>query len=320
MVLKFTRRISLLILLGFLFCTIGAGLKPAHVAVQPKEPPRAMWVWDVKIFQDKEASNRLFNFCKTYNINLLFYTAYKVTGQTVEKDYKRFNSQAHKRGILVHALAGDPRWAIEKYHHRFLEWTNNVLDFNKSASADERFDGIHADVEPYILGKVWEQSHKSLLIQYLDVCEKVKEVIKRNGSPIVFAVDVPFWYDDDTTMWVEWHKKMSPANYHALDIADQIIIMDYRNFADGDNGSVLLAKNEINYAGTIGKKAYIGQETGRKLEPDYITFGGTNADYMEKQLGKIVKAYAGNPGFAGIAIHHYISYKRLLRESGKVVE
>lgn len=285
-------------------------------AVQEKpEPARAMWVWDVKIFQDEEATGRLLNFCRGKNINTLFYTAYKVIGN-LQADYRSFNRQAHGRGISVHALAGDPRWAVEKYHHRFLEWVSEILQFNSTAAADERFDAIHSDVEPYLMGKMWEQDHQALLVQYINMNEKGRGFISQAGHKIIFAADVPFWYDDDTTMWVEWKQKVSPANYHILDIVDQIAIMDYRNFAEGENGSILLAKNEILYADRIGKKVYIGQETTKNLNPEYITFGGTSIDYMEQEIRKLVRIYINNPSFAGIAMHHYVSYKRLLRESG----
>jgi len=320
MILRFKKYALLLILLGIFFASTTKALEPGVHDPDPKEPPRAMWVWDVKIFQDEEASARLFNFCKARNINTLFYTAYKVTGSNIEKDYRRFNKEAHKRGISIQALAGDPRWAVEKYHQRFLEWAGNILEFNKIAAVDEKFDGMHADVEPYLIGGMWEQNSAGILVQFLDASKKVKALIDNSGSKIIFAADVPFWYDDDAAMWVDWQDKVSPANYHLLDILDEIAIMDYRNFAEGDNGSILLAKNEVDYASKAGKKVYIGQETGKDLKPEYITFGGTNADYMEAEIKKLVTAYIDNPGFKGIAIHHYISYKRLLRESGKAVE
>lgn len=321
MFLNTDKNIFFLILLGFLFFTffIQAAVFGAP-GPNPDEPPRAMWVWDIKIFQDQEATSKLLNFCKDSNIGVLFYTAYKVTGNNIEKDYRNFNKQAHRRGISVQALAGDPRWAIERYHHRFINWANDILEFNKNSSIDERFDGLHADVEPYLLGKMWEENSKGMLVQYLDITKKVKDFIVQSGSNILFVVDAPFWYDDDTDMWLEWQKKFSPGSYHLLDIIDMIVIMDYRNFAQGENGSILLVKNEVDYAAGIGKKVYIGQETGRGLKPEYVTFGGTNSDYMEKEIKKLADVYIGNPGFAGIAIHHYISYKKLLRESGKTVK
>lgn len=300
--------------------TVSAKVISSSETVPTKpEPARAMWVWDVKIFQDEEATARLLNFCREKNINTLFYTAYKVIGN-LQADHRKFNKKAHGRGISVHALAGDPRWAVEKYHHRFLEWVSEILQFNSTAAANERFDAIHSDVEPYLMGKMWEQDHQALLVQYINMNEKGRGFISHAGHKIIFAADVPFWYDDDTTMWVEYKQKVSPANYHILDIVDEIAIMDYRNFAEGENGSILLAKNEILYADRVGKKVYIGQETTKNLSPEYITFGGRSIDYMEKEIKKLVRAYINNPSFAGIAIHHYISYKRLLRESGMAVK
>jgi hypothetical protein len=310
------RRPFLLILCGFFVLTT---VSYSAVAPEMPEPPRAMWVWDVKVFQDDDATKRLLNFCKERNINLLFYTAYKVKGN-LEADYRNFNKRAHKRGILVQALAGDPRWALERYHLRILEWTLEILEFNSASAEIERFDGIHVDVEPYLLGKIWEEDNKNILAQTLQMYKKTRTLIAQSNSLITFAADLPFWYDDDTDMWIEWQKRVSPANYHILDMVDQIAIMDYRNFAEGDNGSVLLAKNEISYADSAGKKVYIGQETGKNLEPAYITFGGTNIDYMEKEIKKLVNAYINYKSFAGIAIHHYVSYKRLLKESGKTAE
>lgn len=320
----YRRKFVVLILCGFFVFALGVDTSlGVHVeiadAAEPQEPPRAMWVWDVKIFQDNDATERLLDFCKEKNINLLFYTAYKVSGRP-ESDYKKFNSKAHKRGILVQALAGDPRWALEKYHHQILEWISEILRFNSACAINERFDGVHINVEPYLLGKLWEQNNKDVLTQCLDMHEKAKSLVDQSGVLVTFATDVPFWYDDDTDMWIEWHKKVSPANYHILDIVDQIAIMDYRNFAQGENGSILLAKNEMSYAQIAGKKVYIGQETGKNLDPSYVTFGGTNIDYMEKEIRKLVNAYINNNSFAGIAIHHYVSYKRLLKESGKIVE
>jgi len=274
-----------------------------------------MWVWDVKIFQDNEATQRLLDFCKEKNIGTLFYTAYKVTG-AVEKDYRNFNKLAHKNGIFVHALAGDPRWALEKYHDRFLEWISDVLEFNKRASSEERFDAVHTDIEPYLLGKAWELDSKNILIQHIDMYKKGKDLIAKNGSSILLAADMPFWYDDDPEMWIQWREKISPANYHILDIIDQIIVMDYRNFADGENGSILLVKNEISYADRVGKKVYIGQETTKDLTPEYITFANKSPDYMEAQIKKLVDVYRSHPSFVGIAIHHYISYKKFLRGNG----
>ncbi len=303
---------GLLVFITHVYC---AGRQTVGAPV--KEPPRAMWVWDVKIAQDKDATERLINFCKQKNINLLFYTAYNPKAN-LAAGYRKFNRLLHENNISVHALAGDPRWALEKYHNRCLEWVKSCLEFNNDSKSPERFDGIHSDVEPYLVGKQWEADNKGVLIQYIQMNKNMSEYIKQSGQQVTLAADVPFWYDDDVNMWVEYNNKISPANYHILDIMDEIAVMDYRNFAEGENGSITLARNEIGYAGRINKKVYIGQETQDNLTPDYITFAGTDVGYMEGQIQKLVSAYINNPGFAGIAMHHYISYKRFLRKNEEV--
>ena len=315
MSLKLAKKIFLFVFAGFfIFLPFSSAGTQSLAEPGIKEPPRAMWVWDVKIFQDAKASRHLFDFCEERDINTLFYTAYQVKGSAAG-DYRRFNKSAHQRGIFVHALAGDPRWGFERYHHRFLLWVNDILEFNKASAENERFDAIHSDVEPHTMGKRWEDDRKGILAQYLDVSEKVKKAVAESDCPTAFVMDVPFWYDDDVSLWLEWRHKMSPASYHLLDIADKIVIMDYRNFAEGQNGSILLVKNEIAYADRIGKKIYIGQETGRNLTPAYISFANTSVDYMEKEIKKLVTEYIAHPSFSGIAIHYYMSYREFLSET-----
>jgi len=272
-----------------------------------------MWVWDVKIAADDEATERLLDFCQDKNIDLLFLTAYNVSGKMTPV-YQKFNSEACQRGIRVHALAGDPRWALEKFHDRALDWAEAVLIFNARSKPEERFDALHTDVEPYLFKKAWEQDKSQILKEYLCMNEKIVQLVRKKKAEIKVFADIPFWYDDDPQMWVEWKGKYAPPSYHILDTIDAIVIMDYRNFAEGENGSICLAKNEIEYASKIGKQVYIGQETKKNLYPEYITFATTSAASMEEEIGKLVDTYIDSPGFEGIAIHHYLSYKRLLRK------
>lgn len=280
-----------------------------------EEPPRAMWVWDVKIPTSPETTLGLIDFCKSKKIELLYLSAFNFNEKWTSS-YKFFNALAHKNGIEVHALAGDPRWCIEKYHKQPIEWVRKVLIFNKQCRPEERFDGIHSDAEPYVLGSVWEQNRQILLRWYLDLNQKIADMLDIEGAEVVFGADIPFWYDDDASMQVEWHGTVKPPSFHMLDTVNEITIMDYRNFADGPNGSIALARFEIDYAGRMGKKVYIGQETKTDVYPEYISFGGLSEETMEKEIRRLIDAYIGHPGFAGIAIHHYRSYRKLV-EKGK---
>ncbi len=275
------------------------------------EPPRAMWVWDVKIPASKEATKRLLEFCRSRNINRLYLSAYNINEGT-SKNFRFFNQSAHNSGIFVHAMGGDPRWGLERYHQQPLRWVEEVLSFNRASKSAERFDGIQNDTEVYLLGKVWEQNKEGILKEYLDLNRKIIELRQIEEADIIYACDIPFWYDDDSSLVVNWNGATKPASFHVLDTTDSVTIMDYRNFAEGANGSIALAAKEIEYATGINKKVYIGQETKENLYPPYITFGGMTEENMERQIKKLVEAYINSPGFAGIAMHHYTSYRKLV--------
>lgn len=277
------------------------------------EPPRAMWVWDVKIPASKTATTKLLDFCRSRNINRLYLSATHFNKKNSTM-YRIFNKRAHRRGIFVYALGGDPRWGLQRYHQQPLRWVEDVVSFNRSSRRGERFDGIQNDTEVYLLGKPWEQNKSAILKQYLDLNMKICELREIEEIDLPYACDIPFWYDDDPSLVVHWNGSTKPPSFHILDTIDSITIMDYRNFADGPNGSIKLAENEIAYADSVNKKVYIGQETKENIYPEYITFGGMTEHQMEEQIKKLVAAYYENPSFAGIAIHHYASYRKLVEE------
>jgi hypothetical protein len=272
-----------------------------------------MWVWDVTVPMSPEASQKLVDFCSAKNIDLLYLAAFAFNERRAMA-YRSFNALAHKHNIKVHALAGDPRWCMEKYHRQPLAWVAKVLEYNKQTLPEERFDGVHIDAEPYTLGKPWEQQHQLLLQWYLDLNQKLADLVATEGNGIILGADIPFWYDDDISMTVEWRGSLKPASHHVLDVIDAITIMDYRNFAEGPNGSIELARREIEYADKVGKKVYIGQETKTDVYPEYVTFGNLDEVVMKREVKKLIETYRKHPSFAGIAIHHYHSYRRMINE------
>ena len=53
--------------------------------------------------------------------------------------------------MSVHALDGDPHYALRDQHAVPLSIVNAVVAYKAAAAANERFDGIHFDNEPYLL-------------------------------------------------------------------------------------------------------------------------------------------------------------------------
>lgn len=289
-------------------------LSPARSALYAEsgQLPRAMWVWDARLVLKPETRNALLQFCRRHSIQTLYLSAYNLQ-PPLEKGYRDFNIRAHRMGITVHALAGDPRWGQSRYHQIPLDWCEAVRAFNAQGTAPERFDGIHSDVEVYLLSKSWNERPAELLGGYLDLHVKMRDSLRQDRG-LTFGVDIPFWFDDDPSFRILWQGAVKPPSYHILDLVDEVAVMAYRNFAEGPDGTIQLVSLEMDYADRIGKKVMVGQETQEDLFPAYVTFGGTSCQEFNLQVEKIESALGSRPSFGGIALHHYESYKKLCAE------
>lgn len=309
---------------------IGIGVAAAELPEAPDHStPYAMWVWNVQHLATDAARDRLIAFCRAHDVASLYVSAYQFAPLQAQQ-YRAFLRQAHHEGIAVHALAGDPRWAMSRYHSLPMAWVQQVVAFNDEGSPEERFDGVHTDIEPYLLSRTWMEHPAQLLGGLLDLHAKMAGQLQeeyahgsarasRRGGyrPLRLGADVPFWFDDDPTYRIEWQGRVLPPSHHLLDIADYLTVMAYRNYAEGTEGVIELSRRELEYAGRVGKYVMIGQETQADLFPTYLTYGGTSAAYLQSELAKIAAAFQASPGYGGIAIHHYDTYQALLDQPSR---
>ena len=138
-------------------------------------------------------------------------------------------------------------------------------------------------------------------------------------SDLYFSVVVPDFYDekDDFTPKFSYNGKKESAFKHLLNILEKkenssIIIMSYRNFAEGDDGSIEVSNNEMQTAkkGKYDTKIIIAQETG-DFPPPYITFHNTSKKYFDNELKKINNTFDDHPSFGGIAVHYVNAFLAL---------
>ena len=267
-----------------------------------------MWVWDARVVLDARATSHLLQFCRRHQVDTLYLSAYDLQPPMDER-YRQFNRLAHRAGMAVHALAGDPRWGKPHFHHLPLQWVESVRQLNARSAGEERFDGVHTDVEVYLLSKTWKEHPEVLLGGYLDLNAEIAQQLAED--PLIFGVDIPFWFDDDTSYRILWHGNIKVPTQHVLDTVDTITVMAYRNFAEGSDGTVHLVSLELDYADRVGKPVVIGQETQTDLYPGYVTFGGTSCKVLLREIAKIQMAVGHRLSFGGFAIHHYESYRKL---------
>jgi hypothetical protein len=274
----------------------------------PTNKIKSMWVWNFSTaVASPEARRNLINFTKANKINLLYVN----TGNVLPDHSEQFSAliaQAHSNGVQVFALDGDPSWALTVNHTVALNRIQEVLDFN-SAHPDTKFNGIQHDVEPYALPE-WRDDQAGIAVQFLELLNESQNKINDYDSFLKFDVTVPFHYEAATYNGVS-----KAISYHILDIVDSVSVMDYRAAAgntDGNHdGQIDHGKQEVAYAAVVGKKAIIGAETtppDSQGIPDFITYFDYGKVYMNAELQKVIDYFANNPGFGGVAIHHYDSY------------
>ena len=47
-------------------------------------------------------------------------------------------------------MGGHPIWALEENRPRMMRLVNYVKNYNRAVEGNERFHGIHLDIEPYV--------------------------------------------------------------------------------------------------------------------------------------------------------------------------
>ncbi|MFE5318262.1 hypothetical protein ACFQ88_06100 [Paenibacillus sp. NPDC056579] len=271
---------------------------------------RAMWVWDyyASVSNEKQR-NELIQFSTLHQINMLFV----YTGEELSAYPDAFNNLirlAHSKGIRIFALEGDSLWAREENHSIAIGRIEGILKYNNE-HPDSSFDGIQLDVEPYLLPDFFDQV-QNIGTQYLTLLQKSRDLIHKQS--MVFDAAIPFWYEDpEPTVSVTFNGQEKPLSFHILDVADSVSIMAYR---DSSEEQIRISQQEITYAGKIGKKAYVGAETnppdGVSI-PEFITYYDEGIRFMEIELRRIERYYKDMPGYGGIGIHWYGSFKKMAK-------
>ncbi len=242
---------------------------------------KAMWLWETnKILRNPEEQKTFFDFCKKQRITDLFvqipYEAekegkrWKISWNSMEM--RPLISKLSQAGIRVHALDGDPRFALREWHGRSIALLEKIIEYNQSVSSNERFFGIRYDNEPYLLPQFGGIHKESVLKEYLELAEKSQALARQAG--LVFGVDIPFWFDGFNEFFEPSASlEGRPMSERIIDVVDNVGIMDYRTIAYGADGVIEHGTNELKYAAKKGKKVFIGLETVPLPDETIYDFG-----------------------------------------------
>jgi len=293
--------------------------QPAAAEQAPAAGPRAIWTWEedsYAMLQQPAQAGRAIAFLRSKAVDTVFLYADALEGRNLIVSepalYRRLIRRMHASGLKVYALLGSGYLHTERYvlpgqHRDAVAMLQRVLDYNRTAAPDERFDGINVDIEPHILD-AWPARKMELLKGFLDMSEALMRTVRASGQTLPVGPAIPFWLDG---IALEWKGRTKPVSQHTQDTYDYVALMDYRDHADGGDGIVSHAMDELEYGGAIGRKVMIGIETLPNAIKK-VSFHHLAEPDLERELAKTRAQVGALPAYGGFVVHHYGSYRRWL--------
>lgn len=334
-------------LLGLLTVALGSSSANAQsCATQPCPAQRAMWINQTPYDVVRVPAERdyVLAFASCFNINEFFLSvtfqcpspdSCSIGGSTYRQQLRDTIRAAHQAGIRVHALSGHPELALSANHIQVLARIQAVLAFNNGGSLDEKFDGIHLDVEPYALQEYKDAERqgqwdivRDILVQFLDM--NAAAVSELTGQDLAYGVDLPdFWhpfvdefgvYQERAELKINYAGIETYPTYHVLNIVKEATLMSYH--ADPDT---MKRKTEyaLNYAAQLDVPAslYIGAQTAPvclQLDPPFPpscrpaaeTLGQMTRSQMEQVLcATLYDTFVSLNSFRGFSYFKYSTYR-----------
>ncbi|WDV96530.1 copper amine oxidase N-terminal domain-containing protein [Brevibacillus parabrevis] len=268
----------------------------------PKQ--HSTWLWDASLLLSGQEQERTIEFAVEQQVTSIYLQIDKDISQAV---YQSFMQKAQQRQIKVEALNGRPGWAFPSGHSQieaFIDW---VEAYNAAVAPEERFSGLHFDIEPYVLPE-WKSDQTRVVSNWMDSIRLIERRTKANGLRL--TLDIPFWL----------HQVKVPDTRYSLSAwmlekADAVVIMDYRNSALGNDGIIANAQPILREAGTLGKQVIVGIETAPSAEGAHTTFHSLPTHVLKTELQLAKEKLAQHASYAGFAIHDYNHWTKLKQDS-----
>jgi hypothetical protein len=298
---------------------LAAPLSAAAAEAADRAGPRAIWTWEGESYAmlDSEgmaAQGIAFLQAKGIGTVYLYADAWRGRNLIVSDParYRRLLRRLHGAGLQVYALLGSgylhtERYVLPRHRDEAVAMLQRVLDYNQAAAPEERFDGANLDIEPHILAE-WPSRKMELLAGFLDMSAALMRAKARSGQQLAIGPAIPFWLDG---IQLEWQGRRKPVSQHVQDIYDYVALMDYRDHADGGDGLVSHAMDELAYGEAIGRPVLIGIET-MPNEIRKVSFHHLREADLERELAATSRSVGAMRSFGGYVVHHYAAYRRWL--------
>ncbi|GGH49442.1 hypothetical protein GCM10008014_13930 [Paenibacillus silvae] len=267
--------------------------KPINPPVSAPEI-RGTYIWEASQVTD-DGGDHILAFAKQQRINWLYV---RLDLDQPYSSYRSFVKRAKAQGIEVHAMGGHPIWGKKENRPRIKRLIDYVKNYNAEVEPDERFVGIHLDIEPYTLPE-WAENRDTLLTEWASNIAYFQEETKKDSS-LETSADLAVWLDtfplpgNDVTV-----------TEFMIDTLDHVSLMAFRNTAEGSNGIAAVVSQEMEIADRLGKSLLVSVEMKQNHEGEHISFYDHGAKEMENQLDKLPELLSGYKAYKGNLVHAY---------------
>ncbi|WP_026702185.1 hypothetical protein [Salibacterium aidingense] len=262
-----------------------------------EESKKAMWVENTDLSENRES---ILTKAEENDVNVLYV---KMEEETSSAAYSDLIRGADEKEIEVHALGGEPAWALAENEQQILDFIERVNNYNEGAAEEEKFQGIHFKIQPQYLPE-WYEDKSTVLKEWKDNLSTALDTFSED-TPLEISSSIPFWLDEMDTPG----ETDTPFSTWLIRHFDHTTILAYRDTLEGPNGIVSLTENEFEAADSLNKQILVGvtmADTGQ----DHTTFFEEGTADMDMHLNLVDKHLGAYDSYKGTAVDDFSSMEQ----------
>jgi hypothetical protein len=279
-------------------CSVLLGVFSVFALAGTPAPVHGLWVWKSQtILEEPRGTETLLEFCRSEGINEVYVSVSERTAAAEESQLTRLVALLHGSNIRVEALLSSAD-ADEPGKHRdtLLRHVQEIADFNRK-HAEDRFDGVHLDVEPQQRPENKGSGNLRFVPGLIDAFRAVRALAEPAGMTVNADIENKLL-------------KGNPGEREMLlTSVPRVTLMMYELSSPGDGESFEQKAEKVRKVSqTFLDMAYSGL-SGRNLAE--IAIALRTPDYGEMlplMLKDLDDANRANPHYLGWARHSYNDY------------
>ncbi len=292
----------------------------------PKGREKGIWVWNFPSQMNTFAGFAKLEQLASYGMNAMYitiddYLDIATLPEGTTKNAKKAAyfanlakvvEKANSLGMVVDVEGGWKDWAYPANRWKGFALIDAAKEYN-AAYPNLKIRALQYDVEPYILPE-YETNKEHVLTEFVEFIDQSTN--RLIGSDVKFSMAIPHFYDSAQawTPQVTYGGKTTHTFTHLLQILEKkpgsmILLMSYRDFFEGANGTKAIAEVEVKEASAGGYSTLVivGQETGN-VDPAFVTFYGSTKTVVLDMLSTISSSFGSYSNYGGTATHYMDSF------------